>query len=433
MVLGLSNSTELKIKVTSDKDCVQVYSVEWPADQVKEKIEQAFVSVQGEAKVPGFRAGRTPMDLIKQSFKDAAYARAQDTLLQEGVSETLKSKKVNPVSSPLVKTMNFHPEKAFQFEFQIEVAPKFKLASFKGMKLTKSEKAIGEEEIQKSLTSISEMNAKLVESKMETLENKQFAVIDYEGFLDEKAIPGAKATNFLLDMSAPQAIAGLAEGLVGLKAGEEKDVPVTFPADSPAKDLAGKQAHFKVKLQAIKEKAVPNIDDELAKDMGFPNLEELKKRIRENMETEAKTASKRDVENQIIEKLLAENEFVVPPTLVDQQTDHLVDRQKNQWLRQGIGPDDQVKLIDAAKPELRKKAEKDIRLAYIMEAFVESEKITVQPEEIEARVKEILSKSSPAERAGLEKALQGDLKSRLEGELRENKIFETILQQAKFK
>src|SRR2546421_550563 len=128
------------------------------------------------------------------------------------------------------------------------------------------------------------MNARLVESTDETLKSTHFAVIDYEGFIDEKSIDGAKAENFLLDLSAPQAIAGLSEGLLGAKPGDIKEVLVKFPDDSPSKELAGRQATFKVKLHAIKEKRTPTLDDDFAKDLGLESLVRLKSTLRENLE-----------------------------------------------------------------------------------------------------------------------------------------------------
>ena len=215
--------------------------------------------------------------------------------------------------------------------------------------------------------------------------------------------------------------------------GEEKEVKVTFPADSPAKDLAGKEALFKVKLHAIKEKKVPAIDDELAKDMGLASLEEMKKKIRDNLEADAKTSARRQLENQIIERLLEENKLVVPTSLVEQQTKHLVEKQKSRWARQGILPEDQVKLLEGAAANLRGQAEKDIRLAYILDAVAESEKITVSEEEIKHRINEIVAKAEPNEKDSVQKALQGEFKSRIQNEAREDKIFEFVIQHAKFK
>ncbi len=430
-MLGLTS--EMKVKVVSEEGCLQTFSVELPVAKVKEKIEEAFKNVQNQAKLPGFRPGKAPLDMVRENFKMAAYERAQDLLMREGVSEVLKSKKINPVQTPVVQDAKFLPEKPFQFQFQVEIAPQIKPTNYKGLKLTRKAVAVGDAELAKSLANLADMNARLVESKDDTLKPTHYAVVNYEGFLDGKAIDGAKAENFLLDMSAPQAIAGLAEGLVGSKVSEERDVKVQFPADSPAKELAGKEAVFKVTLIGIKEKNVPVLDDEFAKDLGLDSLATLKTKLRENLEREQKQASQADVEKQIIEKLLEEHQFAVPPSLAKGQLQSLVQRQSSRLLQQGVPQAEVDKALAKATPELQKQAEKDIRLAYILNAIANEESIDVSDEEISAKINDIVSKSEEKQRGSLEKALRAKYNDQLRSEIRESKIFVWIIEHAKIK
>ena len=430
-MLGLSS--EIKIKVVSEEGCLQTLSVELPASKVKEKIEAAFKDVQNQAKLPGFRPGQAPIEMVRESFRGAAYERAQDLLMREGVAEALKSKKINPVQTPVVQSAEFVPEKAFHFQFQVEAAPQVKPANYKGLKLTQKKKYVTEEDVQKALGNLGDMNAKLVESKDEALKNTHFAVVNYEGLLDGQPIEGAKAENFLLDMSAPQAIAGLVDGLLGAKAGEERDVPVKFPEDSPAKELAGKQAIFKVKLSAIKEKSVPVMDDEFAKDLGLESLAVLKARIKENLEVEQKKSAQSDIEKQIIDKLLEEHTFQVPPSVVQRQLDHLIERQSNRLLQQGIVKADLEKVIEKARPEVQKQAEKDVRLAYILNAIAAEESIDATEAEINSKIDSIVGKSEEKQRASLEKALKSTYVGQIQSEIRESKLFTWLIDHAKIK
>ncbi len=432
MVLGLTS--DVKVKVVSEDGCLQTLSVELPVSKVKEKIEEAFKNVQGQAKLPGFRPGKAPLEMVRENFKAAAYDRAQDLLMREGVMEALKSKKINPVQTPVVQSAQpFQPEKPFQFQFEVETTPQVKPTNYKGLKLTKKAKQVTDDDVQKAVTSLAEMNARLTESKSEALGNKHFAVVNYEGLLDGKPIEGAKAENFLLDMSAPQAIAGLAEGLVGAKAGEERDVPVKFPEDSPAKELAGKQAVFKVKLTAIKEKSMPTIDDEFAKDLGVESVTVLKTRIRENLEREQKQSAQSDLEKQVVEKLLEEHVFAVPKSMVDRQLHHLIERQSNKLLSQGVSQDDLNKVIEKAKPDVLKQAEKDVRLAYVLNAIAAEESVDATDAELNAKIDEIVNQSQPKERGSLEKALRGKYSDQIRSELRETKLFAWLIEHAKVK
>jgi trigger factor len=431
MVLGLSS--DVKVKVTSEKDCLHTLSVEMASSIVQEKIGKAFEIVRGKVKLPGFRPGKAPIEVVREKFKDAAYEEAQDLLLRDGVAEALKTKKLTPVQPPTVTSAQFHPDKPFQFEFQVEVAPNFKLSNYKGLKVNKPVKPLTDDDVTKALEGIANMNARLVESKAETLGTNHFAVINYEGFLDGKPLTGAKADNFLMDMSAPQSIAGLAEGLAGAKAGENRDVTVTFPADSPAKELAGKQAVFKVNVVAIKEKSIPAIDDEFAKDLGVESVAVLKGKLRESLQQERDRESRAEVEKQITDRLLDGNAFAVPPTLVQRHTEYLLNRQRERMGQQGLSAEDVEKLIERLKADAQKEAEKEVRLAYIMNALAEAENIGATDDEINARISAILQRSQPQERASLEKALKGGYRERIENEVREGKLLTWLIDNAKVK
>ncbi len=436
MVLGLSN--DIKVKIDSEKECVQKVSVELPASKVKETIEKAFASVQAKAKVPGFRPGKTPIELIKKTFQDAAYAQAQDDLLREGVLEAMKVKKINAIQTPVVHTAHFTPDKPFHFEFTVEVAPTFKVAPYKGLKLTRKSDVLKDEDVEKTLKQLLESNASLTESKAETLSSTHFAVIDYEGFLDGKPMEGAKAENFLIDMSAPQAIAGLAEGLQGAKPGETKEVTVKFPADSPSVDLAGKEAVFKVKLNAIKEKQLRALDDEFAKDMGLKSLEELKGKVRETLEKDKKQASRRDLENQVIEKLVEDNKFFVPASLVERQVEHLKSQQKKRMAGQGTAEADLDKMLEGHAAELKVRAEKEVRLVYVLSTIGEAEKIDVTEDELSNKINEIV-KGSGAPSAGspsakeMEKTIRETYLDSIHSQLKDEKLFDWLISQAKIK
>ncbi|MCG3203434.1 MAG: Trigger factor [Elusimicrobia bacterium] len=430
-MLGLTS--DIKVKVVSENGCLHTLAVEWPASKVKEKIEEAFKIVQNQAKLPGFRPGKAPIQLVRENFKGVAYERAQDLMMRDGVAEALKSKKINPVQTPLVQTADFVPEKSFNFQFQVEVAPQVKLSSYKGLKLNRKNKVIGEADISKSLTNLGEMNARLVESKEESLKNNHFAVVNYEGFIDGKTIEGAKADNFLLDMSAPQGIVGLAEGLVGAKTGEEREIKVKFPEDSPSKDLAGKEAIFKVKLNAIKEKTVPALDDEFAKDLGLESLQKLKDRIRENLEAEQKRATADDLEKQVIDGLLENHIFQVPASMVESQIKHLIERQTNRMIQQGFSKEDLEKVLEKAKPEVQKQAEKDVRLAYILNAIAAAESIDATETEITTKIDDIVARSENKDKVSLEKALKSKFQDQIRSEIRESKLFTWLIDHAKIK
>jgi trigger factor len=429
MVLGLSS--EVKVKIDSEKDCIKVISVEVASSIVKAKIEEAFENVRSRVKWPGFRPGKAPLDQIKANYKDAAYEKAQEILLQHGVSEALKLKKITAVQPPVIQKIQFDPVKPFQFEFEVEVAPEFKISNYKGLKLTKNTPVVADKDIQKTIDELAQMNSQLVEAQDQEVKNHHHAVINYEGFVDGKEIPGAKAENFLMDLSANQAIQGLADGLVGAKIGEEKSISVKFPEDSPSKDLAGREGSFKVKVVALKEKKLPTIDDEFAKDLGIENLETLKSRVKENLVKEH--AAEEDLRKQIVDQLVEANSFPVPPTILKQQVEYLIENQKQRLRQQGVPEADMEKVLERIRPDAHKAAEKEIRVAYIFSSIAQAEKIEVTEEDVDSKVQEILQSTSPQERPALEKAFKGTYRDRVRSDVRELKIFSWLKEHAKIK
>lgn len=430
-MLGLTS--DVKVKTVSEKGCIHTFSVELANAKVKEKIEEAFRNVQTQAKLPGFRPGKAPLEMVKEAFQGSAYERAQDLLLREGVNEALKAKKLTPVQSPAILNLQFDPNKSFQFEFEVEIAPVIKPTGYKGLKLTRKSSTITDAEIDKAVAELAEMNARLIESKADKVASNHHAVIDYEGLMEGKPIEGAKSENFLLDLSAPQTISGLAEGLVGAGVNEQRSVKVTFPADSPAKELAGKEAVFNVTVKGIKEKSVPNVDDEFAKDLGVENLAKLKEQVKQNLETEKKRAAQGDIERQVVDLLLTANTFDTPPSMQARQVDELKQRQTNRLLQQGVGQADIAKFLEQNKAEIEKQAEKDVRLAYILNAVASEESIDVTDQEIAQKVTDILARSEEKNRPKLEKVLKEKYIDQIRSEIREAKLFGWLIEQAKVK
>ena len=202
-----------------------------------------------------------------------------------------------------------------------------------------------------------------------------FAVIDFEGKIDGKPFPGGSAKNYLLDMTTPQTIAGFSEGILGAKPNEERAVPVTFPADYAHKEFAGKQAVFQITVKEIKEKKLPALDDEFAKDLGLGSSAELQTKVKENLEKEETARADKELEDQLFQALLDKNTFSVPPTLVEHRIQTLIQRARTRLERQGMPQPNDPKTDAALREKVRPEAEKDVRLSYLLKAIAEQEKL----------------------------------------------------------
>jgi trigger factor len=422
----------MKVKVTDKQPCLVTLSVQVPEERLDEAVEEAFHTIQAKVKMPGFRPGKVPMALVKKNFEGSAREEALDKTLRRTVFEVLQAQKIVAVATPMVDKIEFEPNKPLKFEMKVECAPEFTLKEHKGLALDKKVKTFSDADVEKKLDELREGNAKLVLSEDKEVSDKHFVIVDYTGTVDGKPLEGGEAKGQLIDMAAPQTIAGFTDGLRAAKVGETKDVTVTFPADYPKKDLAGKTALFKVAVTEIKEKRLPEANDDFAKDLGVENIAEVRDRIRKNMEAEFQRGVRQDLEKQLSEQLVERNSFDVPPSLVKEHTDYLNQRLKQYLLQQGASEEDwksnESKMIEKNKVE----AERQLRLSYILSSIAREEKIEATEAEVEDIIKKSVESVEPARRGGMEKYMESRRDS-VHSQLIEEKVYSWLIDQAKVK
>lgn len=420
----------LKVKIKERKGCSVVMAIEIPADQVAEATEEAFRRVQGKAKFPGFRPGKAPMDLVKKNFEGVAWEDAVDHLLKETIYDALTREKVIGVGAPVVDKLEGHPGKPLRYELKIECAPDVTLKDHKGLPLVRHARPVTDADVEKRLQELQENHAKLILSKDTVLEKKHFAVVDYESFLDGQPVKNGKASNQLIELSATQNVAGFTEGLLGAKDGDVREIPVTFPAEHPQKDLAGKTVTFKTTVTAIKEKVLPPLDDEFAKDEGAKDLAEMKDRFRKELEEGARRAEREDLEKQVVEGLLERNAFEVPATQVEERAKQLTEHLKKYLLEQGAAVTDWAANEEKMREKNRPEAERQVRLSYILGKILETENISVPDADVDAHIQKILDGARPDQRADVQKWMESR-RENIRGQMREERLFDELIRHAK--
>lgn len=423
-------SDGLTVKVKDRAACSVVMSVEVPAVRVQEATEESYRRVQAKVKLPGFRPGKAPLDMVKKNFHDAAWEDAVDHLLRESIYDALTKEKVAGVSAPVVDKIVGEPGKPLRFELKVECAPEAKVKDYAGLPLVKKTPVPLEADIEKRLAEIRESHAKLVLSKDGTVEKKHFVVVDYESFLDGVPVRNGKATQQLIEMGAAQNVEGFTEGLLGAKDGETRDIPVKFPAEHPQKDLAGKTVNFKATVTAIKEKEYPVLDDEFAKDIGAKDLAEVKESVRKDLETGRTRAERQDLEKQVVDELLQRNVFDVPSSQVEERAKQLTERLKEFLKERGATAADwqaqEPKMFEKNRPE----AERQVRLSYILGKILEQEKVAVSDEDVDAHIEKILGGARPDQRAEVETWMRSR-RDNVKAQLREERLFDFLIQNAK--
>jgi trigger factor len=420
--MGIFSTAEKKhgMKKLKEEPCRLTLSAELSADEVRDAVQTALVQIQSRARLPGFRPGKAPLNLIEQKFADDARQHVLDQAIRKVLPDALKEFHIQPVASPTVHDIRFEKGKPLSFQLTFEVAPKFEPKDYKKLQLSKPAGPAADDAVEERLRQIRESNARLEKAEQDKVGKDHYVVVDYEGTLDGKPIEGGKAENELVDMSAPQAAEGLTEGLLGLERGTTKDVPVK---------IEGKTASFKVTVKDIKKKILPELDDELSKDLGFPTVVELKAKVREVTIKEHETKAERALREQIDDKLVAANPIPVPPSVVESQLASMLERLKSQWLRSGRPwPEkDESKLVEKLKPE----AEKNVRLSYVIQAIAVKEKLEATDQEFAAeRDKNMASAENEKEKEAL-KTFFEQHKDEVGAVIRERKVYEFVQSNAK--
>jgi trigger factor len=384
MNVNVENISPIKKKV----------SVEIPVDQVAKEINSFYGELGRKARIKGFRPGKIPRNILERHFKDYVRTEVIQKLIQDSYPMALSESGLHPVSPPVVDPGEFESGKPFQYSAVVEVKPEIQLENYIGLKIEGKKEELKEEEVEERLKNLQNLHAQLKAiSEARAVQTGDFVILDYEAKTDGQPMEGGKAIDFTVEVGSGRFIPDFEEKLVGLKSEEEKEFEVSFPADYGYQKWAGKTLSFRVKIKEIKEKILPPLDNEFAKDLGeYDSLEELKAKLREEIEKEKELELDRRLKDQILEQLLQANPFDVPEGMAEEQTKHLVGDTKMRLATQGM----ELKQLGVSEEKLledyRSAAEKQVRTFLILEKIADQEGITVTDEEVENRLREIAEK-----------------------------------------
>ncbi|MDR1941452.1 MAG: trigger factor [Endomicrobium sp.] len=404
--------------------------VEVPAESVNKEIDNAFGIIQKQTRLNGFRQGKAPLSIIKEKFLEEAKNRAVENVIKGTILNALGKEKFSPIDFPIVDEFDYQTGEILKYRFTAERHPKVEVKDYKEIPVKKEIFKVTDASLAQSLNALRETNANLVPSKTGVVTSKSFVSVDYEAFdADGKPLPEISAKNHMLDLSSQNTVSGFQKDLEGAKIGEEKDVKVSYPKDYPNKNLAGQNITFKTKINEIKEKELPELNDDFAKDLGVENLEELKVKVKESIEDEEKRRQDNDIEKQIIEYLVEKNAFEVPQSLVEQQQKSLIEKMKDYLLRQGASQEYIEKQTELGKNGFNKEAEKNVRLSYILNAVYVNENLAVTDSDIEAE-KNRMTAANPERAQAVEKYF-AERKENIILSIKETKLFKFLLDNAK--
>lgn len=374
-----------------------VLTIEVDAAQVDEALEQAFKKVVKKVNVPGFRKGKIPRKMFEARFGvESLYQDALDILLPTAYGQAVREAEIEPVDRPEVDVEQMERGKNLIFKATVTVKPEVKLGDYKNLTIEPKEFNVTDEQLNEELKRMQERHAELVAIEEGNAETGDIAQIDFEGFQDGVAFEGGKAENYSLELGTGTFIPGFEEQVIGMAVGEEKDITLTFPEEYHSPSLAGKEATFKVKLNGIKRKNLPALDDEFAKDVSeFDTLDELKADTQRKLEERSAQEKETYVREQLLLKASENAEIDIPGVMIDQELDQMVKEFGQRLSMQGMDIElyyqfsgmDESQLRDQLRPD----ATTRVRTALTMEAIAKAENIEVTEEDITAELDKLAS------------------------------------------
>jgi trigger factor len=385
----------MNVKVENvEKNMVRL-EIELDAATFEDGVKKAYFKNVRKFNVPGFRKGKAPRNIIERYYGEQVfYEDAINEVFPEAYEKAVEENKLEPVERPSIDIKQIGKGENLVLTATVTVKPEVELGQYKAVEVEKKTVLVTEDDVEKEIASVADKNSRLVTVDDRAIQNGDTTVIDFEGFLDGVAFDGGKGEDYSLVIGSGHFIPGFEEQLVGVSAGADVDVNVTFPEDYQQKELAGKLANFKVKVKEIKVKEVPQIDDEFAKDVSeFDTLEEYKADIRKKLTEAAEHKAKHETEDEVIKEVVENAKVDVPDVMVENRIDSIVRdfdyRLRYQGLELAKYLEIMGRTMEEFRSEFKERAADEVKTQLVLEKVKTTEEITAGEEEIQAELAEL--------------------------------------------
>ena len=383
----------MSVQVEKLENSMAKLTIETSAEELEKALQNAFLKNKNKISIPGFRKGKVPRQIIEKMYGPAIfYEDAANEVIPEAYEKAMDECGEDIVSSPEIDVTQIEKGKPFIFTALVALKPEVKLGKYKGVKVDKADTAVTDEEVDAEINKERENNARNIEVTDRAVKDGDMTVIDFEGFVDGTAFDGGKGENYPLTIGSGTFIPGFEEQLVGAQIGEEVEVNVTFPEDYQAEELKGKAALFKCTVREIKEKELPELDDEFASEVSeFETLAEYKEDVRATLTSKKETEAKDAKEAAVIEAIVNDSEMEIPEAMLLTQQKQMVDEFAQRMQMQGISMDQYLQFTgatyDKMMEQVRPQAERRIKSRLVLEAVVKAENIEASDADYEEELK----------------------------------------------
>lgn len=401
-----------KIKKVKQDGCVHLFGVTLDPKALSEASQEALVRLQSVVSLPGFRVGKVPLAMIKDQFPSMVKDEVLDIAAKSALPEIIKAASLNPVVAPLLKNVSYEPAKALYFEIQFECSPALEPKGYEKIAATRKTHKITDAEVEKYINQVREYNAYLKPAAYgEAAAKDHFVVVDYDTFEGGQPVADGSVKGEIVDLSSPQTIAGLADAVIGAKKGESREF------DAPFGD---KKMHFKVTVTEIKKKVVPEMDENFLKEAGVKTVEELKGNVRKLLEQGSTEKTEKDMLGQLEDALIKNNPLSLPPTLVKEEAQELLELFKKRAPMEQHLPDEAM--LERLKPV----AERNLSLTYILHHIAKKEKIEATDAELDAELEKVMTRLNTEEEKQKGRELFEKRKEYIRASMVENKTMALV-------
>ena len=406
--------------------------VEIPAAEVARETETLIEKYRKVARLPGFRRGHVPASIIKQRFAEDIKTDVVDALVPRYFRQEADKLHLTPVSQPRVTDLHVHDGEPLRFKASFEVLPEIKAEGYKELRADKPSVAVTDEEVAESLNSLREQHATFSSIEGRALADGDFAQVSLDGQPKDGEGKPVHMDEILVEIAGKNTMTEFTENLRGAVAGDQRTFEVTYPQDSSDKRLAGKSFTYNVKVHALKQKALPELNDQFAKELGeFANLDEVKQRIREGMEAERKHAAEHEAKDKLVAELVKRNDFEVPEALVERQIDIRLERGLRALAAQGMRPEDLKKMdLNRLRVGQHEQAVQEVKASLLLEKIAEEEKIEVSDTEIDREIEALAKQSKQTPEAIRARLTRDGALDRIRSRIRSEKTLDFLYHQS---
>jgi len=423
----------IKTVETENEGLKRAFMLTIPAKDIEARVEQEVKRIAPQVRMPGFRPGKVPPNLIRKMHGDSLQGEALQATVQEGVQQLLTEQKIRPALQPQVElNEGYAPGKDAEVKVSVEALPDVPKPSIDNIELDRLTVEPDEKAVDEQIQQLATQSKRWEDApKKHSAETGDLVVIDFEGEVAGKPFEGGKGEDMSVELGSGQLIPGFEDQLVGAKAGDKREVKVTFPDDYPAADLKGKQATFAVTVKAVKTAAETKLDDEFAKSLGLTDLEQLRGLIRDQQVQELNGLTRTHMKRQLLDQLAERHDFAVPPSMVDAEYSNILEQLKHEASHEA-DPEAALKEIEAEADDYRRIAERRVRLGLLLSEIGGANGVDVTEQEMNRLVMQAASQYQPKDRETFVRYIQQEpmAAAQLRAPLYEDKVVDFLFGRA---